>query len=308
MKKKVCYVFVTVSVMGSLISGCKSNGGKGAEDLIGQAGTNDKNDTATANTRTKKVHGVFYSVPSAIEISQLLKESGAGYSESYPSNPDNVSKYSSKRGQSINLGVYAADLSYAGIYEQKEESMLYLKCANTLATSLGIPNAFGESTISRIQANIGVKDSLLNIITEDYWNTDSYLKNNDRPEESALIMAGGWIEGLFIATQIASRSKDNKGLINRVAEQKISLMDLIDLVNTYPANDPGIISVKAQLKKLADAYAGITVENSNVKVTTDSTKNTSTLGGDEKVLMTPEQLKNITDVTASVRNEIILEY
>jgi hypothetical protein len=308
MKKNIYCAFVTLSVLGGLLSACKSNSGKGADDLIGQGGTSDKNDTATANTRTKKVHGVFYSVPSALEISQLLKESGAGYSESYPSNPDNVSKYSSKRGQSVNLGVYAADLSYAGIYEQKEESMLYLKCANSLATSLGIPNAFGESTISRIQANIGNKDSLLNIITEDYWNTDSYLKNNDRPEVSALIMAGGWIEGLYIATQIASKSKENKGLTNRVAEQKLSLMDLIDLVNTYPATDPGIQGVKAQLKKLADAYAGITIESSNVKVTTDSTKNSSTLGGDEKVLMTPEQLKNITDVTAAVRNEIILTY
>ena len=307
MKRNFYIALVTVSVLSGLLSGCKNNS-KGAEDLIGQTGNGDNKDTGTSTTRTKKVRGVFYSVPSALELSQLLKESGAGYSESYPSDPDNVSKYSSKRGQSVNLGVYAADLSYAGIYEQKEESMLYLKCANTLATALGIPDAFGQATISRIESNIGNKDSLLNIITQDYWNTDSYLKNNDRQEVSALIMAGGWIEGLYIATQIASHYNNNKGLINRVAEQKMSLIDLIDLINTYPANDPGIQGVKVQLKKLQDAFAGITVENNNVKVTTDSTKNTSTLGGDEKVLMTPEQLKTLTDVTASVRNEIILEY
>lgn len=307
MKRNFCNVLVTASILSGLLSGCKNNG-KGAEDLIGQGGSGAQKDTATSSTRTKKVRGVFYSIPSALEISQLLKESGAGYSEAYPSNPDNVSKYSSKRGQSINLGVYAADLSYAGIYEQKEESMLYLKCANTLATALGIPDAFGESTMTRIEANIGNRDSLLNIITQDYWNTDSYLKNNDRQEVSALIMAGGWIEGLYIATQIASHSGNNTGLMNRVAEQKLSLIDLIDLVNTYPAGEPSIQGVKVQLKKLQDAYAGISVESGNVKVTTDSTKNTSTLGGDEKVLMTPEQLKNLTEVTAAVRNEIILEY
>lgn len=310
MKKNIYLLLVTVSVLNGLLSGCKSNNQKDAEDLIGQAAGNGKQDTQTANTRVKKVRGVFYSIPSALEISQLLKESGAGYSVSYPSNPENVSKYSSKKGQSINLGVYAADLSYAGIYEQKEDAMLYLKCANTLATALGIPQAFNESTITRIDANMGNRDSLLSIITQDYWNTDSYLKNNDRQEESALIMAGGWIEGLYIATQVASHSSAgaNKSLMNRVAEQKMSLNDLVDLVNTYPSTEPGIQGVKAQLKKLEDAYAGITIQNDNVKVTTDSTKNTSTLGGDEKVLMTPEQFKTITDVTASVRNEIILEY
>lgn len=307
MKKKAIRIIGSSFIILTVFTGCKHED-KSAQDVFGQGGNSGTKDTSTSTTRIKKVRGVFYSIPSALEISQLLKESGASYSESYPSNPDNVSKYSSKKGQAVNLGIYAADLSYAGIYEQKEEAMLYLKCANTLATSLGIPDAFGPNTISRIEANMGNRDSLLNIITQDYWNTDSYLKNNDRQEVSALIMAGGWIEGLYLATQIATRSGTNKALMNRVAEQKLSLDDLLDLVNTYPANEPSIQSIKAQLKKLQDAYAGINVKNSEVKVSTDTTKNTSTLGGDEKVLMTPEQFKRITDVTAVVRNEIILEY
>jgi hypothetical protein len=298
----ISVLFVSIS----LLTGCKSD--KGPQDLLGQgAGASGQKDTVVANTRVKSIRGVFYNVPSALEISQLLKESGAKYSETYPSDPGNSSKYSSQKGQSVNLGIYAADLSYAGIYEQKEEAMLYLKCANQLATSLGIPNAFGESTISRIQDNMNNQDSLLNIITQDYWNTDSYLKNSDRQEISAMIMAGGWIEGFYIATQIAVHSADNKELFNRIAEQKSSLNQLILLVNTYP-DDATTQTIKGQLKKIQDAYAGISVDNGKVQVANDTAKNSSTLKGEEKVLMTPEQLKNLADVTASVRKEIIEEY
>jgi hypothetical protein len=303
---RVCSLAFVASGVIIIQPGCKSENGKTAQDLFGQGGS-DKKDTAAMHVRSNKVQSVFYNIPSAVEISQLLKESGAKYSENYPSDPGNVSKYTSQKGESMNLGIYAADLSYAGIYEQKEEAMLYLKCSNQLATSLGIPDAFGESTISRIEANMGNQDSLLKIITEDYWHTDSYLKNNDRQQESAMIMAGGWIEGLYIATQIAAHTNNNPGLVNRVAEQKLSLNDLVGLVSTYPSSDPGVQSVLSQLKKIQDAYAPITVE-AKTKISTDSTKNTTTIGGNEKVLMTPEQLKNITDVTATVRNQITLEY
>ena len=290
----------------ALLAGCKS-GNQGDQDLANLATKAVKKDTASTGARIQKIKGVFYNIPSALEIGQLLKESGAGYSESYPSDPTIVSKYSSQKGQALNLGVYAADLSYAGIYQQKEEAMLYLKCANTLATSLGIPNAFGESTISRINANMDNQDSLLNIITADYWNTDAYLKNSDRQEISALIMAGGWIEGLYIATQIASHSSDNKGLVNRVAEQRLSLSELSALMDTYP-DDATMQDIKGKLKMIKDAYAGVSIEESKAKVTDDNSKNTSTLGGNEKVAMTPEQFKNIADVTASVRNAITQEY
>jgi len=304
---KRSHISISVLVISiSLLTGCKSD--KGPQDLLGQgSGTAGQKDTTVASTRVKSIRGVFYNIPSALEISQLLKESGAQYSETYPSDPGNSSKYSSQKGQSVNLGIYAADLSYAGIYEQKEEAMLYLKCANQLATSLGIPNAFGESTIARIQDNMNNQDSLLNIITQDYWNTDSYLKNSDRQEISALIMAGGWIEGFYIATQIAVHSTGNKQLLNRIAEQKSSLNQLVMLVSTYP-DDATTQTIKGQLKRIQDAYAGISIDNGNVKVSNDTAKNSSTLKGDEKVLMTPEQLKNLTDVTAAVRKEIIEEY
>jgi len=291
-----------------LLVGCKSESNKSAQDMFQQNGNSSQNDSSTLGTRTKKMRSVFYSIPSSLEVTQLLKESGAKYSVSFPSDPQNIDKYTTAKGQALNLGIYASDLSYAGIYSEKEDAMLYLKCANTLTTALGIPNAFDKNTMSRIESNMGNQDSLLNIITTDYWNTDSYLKNNDRQEISALIIAGGWVEGLYIATQLASHSANNPGLINRVAEQKLSLNDLVGLISTYPQTDETLRNTLAQLKKIQDAFAGVSIENTKTNISTDSSKNTTTLGGNESVKMTPEQIKNLTDVTAVVRNQFTIEY
>ncbi|NNM94618.1 MAG: hypothetical protein HKL88_04040 [Bacteroidia bacterium] len=286
---------------------CKPSSEKTAQELIGQNVGAGSGDSAEIHSRTKKMRSVFYTMPSALEVTQLLKESGAKYSVNYPSDPQNLDKYTSTKGQAINLGIYASDLSYAGIYNQKEDAMLYLKCAGKLSAELGIPDAFDKGTIARIESNMGNEDSLLDIITTAYWNTDSYLKNNDRQQVSALIVAGGWVEGLFIAIQMANHSNNNQALINRVAEQKLSLDNLVGLISTYPA-DEALKSTLAQLKKIQDAYAGVTIEESKTEVSTDGATNTTTIKGNETVRLTPEQMKNLTAVTDSVRTHFTLIY
>ncbi len=310
MKKKGDALLVIFSVSaGTLLflAACKPSGEKTMQDIMRQGSDSTVSDSAELRSRTKKIRSVFYTMPSALEVTQLLKESGARYSVGYPSDPLNLDKYTTTKGQALNLGIYASDLSYAGIYNQKEDAMLYLKCAGKLSNELGIPNAFGKGTVSRIESNMGNEDSLLNIITEIYWNTDSYLKNNDRQQVSALIVAGGWVEGLFLALQMAHNSTNNQNLISRVAEQKLSLNNLIGLLSTYPA-DESLKNTLAQLLKIQEAYRDISIEDTKTKISTDSAKNTTTIGGNETVNLSPEQLKKLTDITDSVRNHFATDY
>lgn len=288
-------------------AGCKPSSEKSAQDLMQQNENGGGTDSAQLHSRTKKMRSVFYDMPSALEVAKLLKESGARYSISYPADPQNLDKYTSTKGQALNLGIYASDLSYAGIYNQKEDAMLYLKCAGKLSAEIGIPNAFDKGTVSRIESNMGNEDSLLDIITTAYWNTDSYLKNNDRQQVSALIVAGGWVEGLFLAIQMAVNSHNNQQLINRVAEQKLSLNNLVSLLSTYPADD-ALKKTLAKLERIQNAFAGVTVEETKSDVSSDNSKNTTTIDGKETVNLTPEQLKRLTMVTDSIRNGFTLEY
>ncbi len=268
--------------------------------------TGETVDTAVADTKVKdvKAQNVFYSIPSPVETTTLLKAAGAKYNAKLLNPIENVSKYATAASKALNLGIYGSDLSLTSIFDQTQESMLYLKCTNKLATGLGISGAFDEKTTSRIEANLENRDSLLAIISDSYWTADAYLKDNGQPGVSALIVAGGWIEGLYIATEIAKTTK-NATIVTRIGEQKLSLDNLIALLESNKADNesiPELLKGLGELKKIFDAIPVTTAETT---VTTDKEKGVTTVGNGSTFTITPEQLKLITDKSTEIRNKII---
>lgn len=279
-----------------VVSGC--NSGNNSE------GDSDTDSTATEEpAKNVNTQNIFYSIPSPVEVAQLIKKAGAKYEKSYLNPIENVSKYNTSISKALNLGVYGSDLSFTSIFEQTQESMLYLKCANTLASGLGINGAFGAQTVSRVESNMDNRDSLLDIISEAFWTADSYLKENDRPNTSALILAGGWIEGLYIATKVAEVTH-NEEIITRIAEQKLSLQNMINLIESY-GKDESTEYILNDFKELKVMYDNVQFTKSKVEATTDKTTQITTIGGASKVAITPEQLKEISAKIQNIRNTII---
>lgn len=263
-------------------------------------------DTADATSKVKdvKAQNVFYSIPSPIETTTLLKAAGAKYNPNFLNPIENTSKYETVAAKAMNLGVYGSDLSFTSIYDQTQESMLYLRCTNKLASGLGISGAFDESTTSRIEANMQNRDSLLAIISDSYWNADAYLKDNGQPGVSALIVAGGWMEGLYIAVRIANTTK-NQAIITRIGEQKLSLDNLIALLDSYKADNDAIPGLLTQLNDLKKVFDAIPAGASETVATTDKDKGVTTIEGGGTFTLTPEQLKQITDKSTEIRNKMI---
>ncbi|MCK6649230.1 MAG: hypothetical protein L6Q66_06215, partial [Bacteroidia bacterium] len=224
--------------------------------------------TTTKSEKDSKAQNVFYSIPSPVETTSLLKAAGAKYNSAYLNPIENLSKYSSVKSKALNLGIYGADLSFTSMFDKTQESMLYLRCTNKLATGLGISGSFDDKTTERIEANMENRDSLLSIISDSYWNADSYLKENGQPGVSALIIAGGWIEGLYIATQIATDTK-NEDVSTRIGEQKLSLDNLMALLESYKSDNEGVAEVYALMSPLKAVYDGIKVEPTETTVSTD---------------------------------------
>ena len=122
-------------------------------------GKNDNSnpaDTTTAITKEKssKAKKVFSTIPSPVETAQILKDAGAKYNPAYLNNAENASKYSTVKAIALKLGIYGSDLSFISLFDQTQESLLYLKCTNTLASGLGITGAFDDNTTTRISDNM----------------------------------------------------------------------------------------------------------------------------------------------------------
>lgn len=196
-----------------------------------QTALSDK-DSAAADA----VERIFVAIPSPIETAGMLRTAGADYHGKFLNDVRNGKKYNSAQAQALNLGIFGADLSYTSIYNQNQESIIYLSCTKQIADKLGLDKAFGDETIERMEANIDNRDSLVSIISETYYELDAYLKENKRDHVSAWVIAGGWIEALYLSTQVAKITDNNHEIVVRIAEQKIILNDLLTMVNAYNKN------------------------------------------------------------------------
>ncbi|MCC6578132.1 MAG: hypothetical protein IT228_12390 [Flavobacteriales bacterium] len=262
----------------------------------------DASDSAAQADRMRKTRNIFYNIPSPMETAALLKKAGAEYDKAILNDVKNVDRYTAASKQALNLGIYGADLSYTSVNNQTQESMFYTSCAKKLADRLGVSNAFNDTTLERMEKNMNDRDSLLGIISETFWNVDAYLKENERDNISALMIAGGWVEGLYIATQVA-KANATPELRQRIAEQRLSLGDLLGLMDTYVGTDEALAGAKADLKALAELF-GPPAEAGSAQVTQDN--GVAVIGGGQPaVTLTDDQLKAITERTAAIRNAYI---
>lgn len=258
---------------------------------------------STAIIRSQRTRSIFHNIPSPMETAGLLKKAGAEYDKDILNDVKNVDNYTAASKQAINLGIYGADLSYASVYNNTQESMLYTSCAQKLAKKLDVTSAFNQQVVERLEKNRNNRDSLLAIISETFWHVDGYLKENGRDNISALMVAGGWMEGLYIATQVA-KLHDSPELRQRIAEQRIPLDDLLELVKTYSPDDPAIASVLKDLERINGLYAQVVTPTGSSTVTEDN--GVATIGGTAPTAtLSDEQLKAITEATATNRSSYI---
>lgn len=291
--KNIFILFISVA----LLSACGSENGQS------EATSLDTAITSNASSDLANTQEILYALPSPVEAAALMKMSGATFDKAFLNPTNNVSKYVSNQSKSLNLGVYGTDLIYSSIFEQTQETGEYFKCANTLASSLGINDAFGEAVYKRLKSNMNNRDSLMSIVAEASLNADAYFKENERPTASALVAAGGWIEGLYIATRVANKTKSPE-IFQRVADQKNSIKHLIKLIESF-GPEQELVSVLMDLKEIS-AQFDVLVVTKEAATKSESTDGVPTIGVKKKVTITEEQMKAIADKAEMVRNKIIM--
>ena len=222
------------------ITACKNRPGK--EGVSTVPGTEEVQDS-----KAEVIHEISeYPLPTSFEVTKLLVEAGASYILNLCNPVDNVNRYISLKSKALNLGVYGADLSYATTYNQTQETMQYLDVSRELLADLEIEAGFNEDMVTSIERNLDNVDSLIIIISDSFFRTYNYLATNEQDDMSILVMAGSWIEALYITTQISVISKDNSEIIDIIADQNSSLEKLLEVMAPIRVIDTG-----------ADIYEGL---------------------------------------------------
>jgi hypothetical protein len=252
------------------------------------------------------VNGILQQIPSPLEISSILKESGSKYETSILNSDDNLSKYNNNFSKALNLGVFGTDLGYTNIYEQSKDGIKFLSAIKSLANDLNIGQFFDMETIGRLASNSKNLDSLLLITTQNFNDINGYLQNQGRSQISVLLLTGGWVEAMQIVCQVATKNQKNKDLPDKIGEQKIILEQLVLLLSFFE-NDANMASLLKDLRELETAFKAVeittTYKESTMKIVDGVaviTDNSTT-----SIKITPEDVKNITQIVNAMRNKII---
>ena len=259
-----------------------SCGGNSAEDELENVTTANKENSS----HKENVDKIFNSIPDPTLINKIITESILDYQPELLNDPVKYTTYNDENTKSLNLGIYGTDLSYASMFEQTQECLTYLKCVNQLCKNLGISGVFDEKTSDRIDANKNNRDSLLSIISESFNQIDEYLIKNKRGYFSSLIIAGGWIEGIYISTQIYLDSK-NENALKEISKHENSLTNLVTLMNFYETESDYLKKLNDKLKSIQQEFNKLNSDNSLNKEQQD------------------DKIKLIHQKVAEIRNEII---
>lgn len=255
---------------------------------------------AAVSTRTETIKKIFYTIPAPMEMASLIQASGADFDNDVLNPVDRVNTYMTRKQKALNLGVYGADLSYTTMFERSKESLYYLSAVRQLADQLGASNIINDNLITRVEANKEVKDSLISIVSDTFWSLNAKFKEDGMEDVSALVIAGGWIEALHLAT---SHVEGNDQLRQRVAEQKYSLDDLVKLIGTYD-NQENLADVKADLERMQTIFAEVQIIKGKTETSKDDS-GTMVIGGAKQVTMSDETLQKVITATQEVRAKYI---
>lgn len=271
MRKLNLKIFLIVSVV--VFAFCK-NAEKTDDNIV----VDDNTKQAVQETKLN-AQNVFNSMPDRKLILKLIEENKIEYDPQFLNDPNSVSKYSIEFYKAVNLGIYGSDLSIANSFDQTQESMVFLKCVNSLAVNIGVNNAFDQVMFDRMEANRENKDTTLEIITNAFKKADQILKINNRPATSAVILAGSWIEGMYVSCQMA-QTINNEKIIKTIIDQNESLKNLIimlDASNLAPETEYIVTDLKSIREAFIVAEANTvhdleTIKTINERVTALRTK------------------------------------
>lgn len=193
---------------------------------------------------------MIHNMPSPIEMAILVKHAGGEYNSGLLNDIRKLDSYVTNGKKTINMGVYSADVGYTSLYKQTQETVFYLNNVRKLSDAIGLTDAFDQTVFDRVESNIENRDSLLHILSGAYDVANQYLKENNRMNTSILMIAGGWIESMYLAANLGVDGGRPEDIISlRIIEQDM-VLDKILAAMSLVKDDPLVDEFRTRLKAL----------------------------------------------------------
>ncbi len=257
-------------------------------------------DTTPKETELLNVGGKLFSIPSPVQTALAMRKAGLKYQKDLTTPLDKGESVVGKIGQSAVLGMYGADMAYVTVHKDGQRAMATMQAIEKLGGKLELTNSFDRSLLDRFKDNLGSEDSLLQFSGTAFRAADQYLKDNKRDDVSALVLAGGWVESLYLTVSDPAAAKD-QAMVNRIGEQKNSLNALVSLLEASD-KEKGATALITAMKELQALFAGVTNTYTFQEPVTDAAKKTTFINSTSSVTIPADQLAAIMAKVTAIRN------
>jgi len=250
----------------------------------------------------QKARTILYQMYLPGEMTQIFKDAGLIFKSDVLNPTSKATNYATSSDAALNLGAYGVNLSYCRLFGEYQRSVEYLNTIKKLSEQLGIPNERFIYSFKEIEQNLSNEDSITKYINDLYITANTYLKEDERQVTAALIILGGWVESMYLATQMLDQ--DNKNVLaERIAVQKYSLNNVISLLNNYQ-NDMTVSKYILLLKVLKRTYDKIDIFYEQDDLTLD-TINKLITANKLHLNIEYQTINDIKIIVAGIRNEIV---
>ncbi len=258
----------------------------------------------TEDIQTSPVSETFFQVPSPGEMLTFIKMVGGKNNKniSFLNPPSNEKNYTDRKLKALNFGIFSCDLSYCSIFEIGSESLKYFKTVKMMGDQIGVSTAIKPEILKRLESNISSPDSLAVLTDDVYFSSFEALEESKQGSTLALVVAGGWLESIYIATNLA-KYEENSPLLERMADQKYTLENMIEFLKKHE-KDSGVADVRADFEALLSEFNKITEKQAGTAKSVDG--KTKVLDGGTQLTMTKENYDAIVGKIKSIRNSYTL--
>jgi hypothetical protein len=302
MKNK--FILGLILVMLALPNCKKSNNSGNSDNLEVPDSVVNK---GTLEISDQAIENMTQNISSPIETAALIKSLNVPFSRNFIASTDDIDHYNTNFKQALILGIYGADLGYLNMYGKTSVAIDFLSSIKKLSNKLKIGQFFDFQTIKRLASSNENVDSLIYISQRNFNQMYKYLRENNRSNISVLMMAGVWIEGLYLTGQVYNMDPDPE-LREAIGEQKIMLSDLMILLRNYE-RDPDFASLIEDYEDIYDLFkkVKITYEQGEPEQVVEDGKLIIKQNTKSIVNISDELLQKIIKRSTKIRNKLINE-
>ena len=150
------------------------------------------------------------------------------------------------------LGALGVDVTYLSVYDRPDLALKYIKSVNDLNIDLDCGMVIDKEASAAFEEAKEDGDKMSQLMYDQYFMMEDYLKSNAKLEVAANVMVGGIMESLFISTSQLLEVEMTSEAISILYGQKQAISDLIGVYKDMEGNESvidALVSVQAVFEK-----------------------------------------------------------